>query len=228
MSAVSKNSGVRGSPALAIRTSTPGWRDPRLWIGVGIVVVSVILGARVLAAADDSVSVWAVTDDVAVGDTLTEGDLTARRVRFAAPGDVRRYLSAGETLPSDLRVLRAVGSGELLPRAALGVDRDTKTVEVPIAVEDEQVPSSVASGSVVSVYLITTAATGTAVDPKARPDRGPVLVDVAVLDAPPVEESFGTSGKRQVVLAVPTDEVDGFFAALSGAQSPTIVIVRSG
>ena len=38
----------------------PGWRDPRLWIGVAIVAVSVVVGSRLLAAADDSVAVWAL------------------------------------------------------------------------------------------------------------------------------------------------------------------------
>ena len=42
----------------------PGWRDPRLWIGIAIVAVSVVAGARLLAAADDSVTVWAAAADL--------------------------------------------------------------------------------------------------------------------------------------------------------------------
>ena len=34
--------------------------DPRLWVGVAIVAVCVVAGARLLAAADDTVAVWAV------------------------------------------------------------------------------------------------------------------------------------------------------------------------
>jgi hypothetical protein len=45
-----------GTPALRVRR--PGWRDPRLWIGVVLVAGSVVAGARLLAAADDTVQVW--------------------------------------------------------------------------------------------------------------------------------------------------------------------------
>ena len=37
----------------ATRVARPGWRDPRLWIGLLIVAGSVVLGARLLAAVDD-------------------------------------------------------------------------------------------------------------------------------------------------------------------------------
>ena len=43
----------------ALRGQRPAWRDPRLWIGIVLVAASVVVGARVLAAADDTVQVWA-------------------------------------------------------------------------------------------------------------------------------------------------------------------------
>lgn len=226
MTVVSTNFGVPGlaTPPSATRVSTPGWRDPRLWIGVAIVAVSVIIGARVLAAADDTVGVWVVSDDVGAGSEVSPDDLEVRRIRFADPTDLDRYLLATESIPSDVRLTRGVGAGELLPRAALGSARDADTVEVPIAVEDEQIPGSVSAGSIVTVYVISLdGGTG-----DQRPGSGAVLTDVTVVDAPAVEDNFGTSGKRRVVLAVPREQVDDFFAELGAADPATITVVRAG
>ena len=41
-----------GDVPAATRPTTPGWRDPRLWIGVVLVTGSVVAGARILSGAD--------------------------------------------------------------------------------------------------------------------------------------------------------------------------------
>ena len=92
------NPGVQ-APPVAVRATTPGWRDPRLWIGVAIVAVSVVAGARLLASADDTVAVWAVIDDMGAGDLVSESDLEVRRVRFADDADLARYFRADDQLP---------------------------------------------------------------------------------------------------------------------------------
>ena len=113
-------------PAPAVRSRAPGWRDPRLWIGIAIVAASVVAGARLLARADDLVSVWAVAEQHAAGDVLTADDLVARRVRFADDADRDRYLLVDRQLPAGLRLARDVGAGELLPAGSLGAaDADT-------------------------------------------------------------------------------------------------------
>ena len=61
-----------------------------------------------------------------------------------------------------------------------------------MAVDAEQVPGSVQAGSVVDVYLVS--------EPGGKP--GPALSAVTVVDAPPLEQSFAATGKRQLVLAV--------------------------
>ena len=104
----------------ARRASAPGWRDPRLWIGVAIVAASVLVGALVLGTSDDTVAVWAATDAMGPGHALTADDLTVRRVGFADAADASLYFGADEQLPSGLRLLHGVAAGELLPRAAVG------------------------------------------------------------------------------------------------------------
>src|SRR5436190_5611143 len=79
------NLGITDVPA-ARRASTPGWRDPRLWIGLAIVAASIVAGALVLGTSDDTVPVWAAADPLGSGHVLTADDLVVRRVRFTAAG----------------------------------------------------------------------------------------------------------------------------------------------
>lgn len=202
----------------ATRATRAGWRDPRLWVGVLIVAVSVVAGARLLAAADDTVTVWAVAADAGPGARLDPADLEPTRVRFGDGADLAGYLLVDDELPADLVLVRGVGAGELLPRAALGAaDAAADTVELPIAVDTEQVPPAVQAGSVVSVYLIG-----------AR-ETGPLLEDATVVDAPPLESTFGTTtGRRQLVLTVPADRAAAFLEELGRVEQPVLTVVRRG
>ena len=104
----------------AQRVRRPGWRDPRLWIGVVLVAGSVVAGARLLAAADDTVQVWAAATDLGAGARLTEEDLVATRVRFADEDTQAGYYTVDDELPADLQLVHGLGAGELVPRAAVG------------------------------------------------------------------------------------------------------------
>lgn len=210
----------------ATRARTPGWRDPRLWVGLLIVTVSVVAGSRLLAAADDTVAVWAVAADAGPGAALSEADLVVHRVRFAESDDLAGYYRVDDTLPGELRLVRGVGAGELLPRGAVGApDQQADTVELPVAVESEQVPPAVQAGSVVDVYLAGEPARGaTAGEPGA-----PVLQEATVVDAPSADGGFGgTAGRRQLVLAVAQDDATAYFAAVAAIESPTLTVVRRG
>ena len=208
------------APPPATRATRPGWRDPRLWIGVAIVALSVVAGSRLLAAADDSVTVWAATTDLAAGDELAVDDLAARQVRFVDAGDLDRYVSADQELPSDARLLRGVGEGELLPRAALGSAEETDVLQLPIAVEPALVPESVRAGSVVSVYVRDTARdTG-----RCPQCAGVALAGVTVLDAPALDD---LTGVRQLVIAVEQADADRWFELLAGLEQPVITVLGS-
>lgn len=213
------------SVAQAQRVRRPGWRDPRLWIGVVLVAGSVVAGARILAAADDTVQVWSAAVDLSTGDRLTEEDLVATRVRFAEHDALAGYFTVDDELPADLRLLHGLAAGELVPRAAIGTSADTGLVEVPIAVDPEQVPPSVEAGSVVDVYVV--AGPDPDSDPAASPvDAGPALTGVTVVDAPPLAESFGTTGRRQLVLAVEEEDAAPFFALLGRDDTAVLTVVR--
>jgi len=223
--AVSRNLGSSGAPhdaPAAVRATRPGWRDPRLWVGILIVAVSVVAGARVLAAADDTVTVWAAGRDMGAGDTVTAGDLVARRVRFGETAGLDHYFAASASLPTDLKLLRGVGAGELLPRTAVGRVDDDGLVQLPVAVDAELVPPSVAAGSVVDIYVLSSGGGRCA----SRCD--PVLQGVTVVSASSVDEGFGAPGQRRLVLGVDDGDAGDYFEAYGSVDSPIVTVVRRG
>ena len=126
---------VPGAVPSAVRSRRPGWRDPRLWVGVALVAASVVLGARLLAAADDMVKVWSAGSDLGAGQRLQPDDLVAQRVRFDDARALEGYLGAADELPADAVLVRPVAAGELVPAAALGSAQDSGLVELPLSVE---------------------------------------------------------------------------------------------
>lgn len=208
----------------AVRASRPGWRDPRLWVGVALVAASVVLGARLLAAADDMVTVWTAGSDLGVGQRLEADDLVAQRVRFDDEQALGSYLGADDELPPEATLLRPVAAGELVPAAALGSAQDSGHVELPLSVDPERLPE-LGSGASVDVYLL---ATGRDADGrKVDVGPGPVLADVTVVDAGAPDGGFGSSGQRRVVVAVPEDDADAYVGLLGRLGEPTVLISRA-
>jgi hypothetical protein len=195
-----------------------------MWVGVLLVAVSIVAGSRLLAAADDSVSVWAAADDMGAGDTVTAGDLVARRVRFTDGADLERYVASTETLPADVQLVRGIGAGELLPRAAIGPAGDAGLMQLPVAVDAEQVPPSVGAGAIVDVYLVPSGGG----ECRTACDGRPVLEGVTVVDASTPDDGFGATGKRQLVLGVVGDDAATFFKALGASDGATVAVVRRG
>src|SRR5687768_2156746 len=105
-------SGREVSSPPAIRAYRPSWRDPRLAVGLALVCLSVLVGARVLASADDTVAVYAARESLVAGQRVTAEELTEVQLRFTSEEDADRYLAAGDELPKDAVLLRPVGPGE--------------------------------------------------------------------------------------------------------------------
>jgi hypothetical protein len=193
---------------------------------VAIVAASVLAGALVLGTSDDTVPVWAADDTMGAGHVLTADDVTLRRVRFADDSGAARYLPADQQLPADLRLLRAVGAGELVPAAAVGPAADTDVREVPVSVAPDQVPAAVGVGDAVDVYLRPGSRSGCAGSPVCS--GRPVLAGVTVLDAPPADDAFGADGSRMLVLAMDDAAARRFFRLLASTDNPALTIVGRG
>jgi hypothetical protein len=214
------SSGREVSPP-AVRSRRRSWRDPRLAVGLALVCVSVLVGARVLASADDTVAVLAARDSIAAGQPLEAADLTEVQLRFDSEQDADRYLSGAEEVPAGAVLLRPVGPGELIPRTALSTDRGG-LVELPLSVDPGRVPVSVHPGAMVDVWV-----TGDGDGPGSGGPTEQLLTDVPVLS---VSRTGGLSaaGFRQVVVGIPSEDEDALQDVVGRLHGSLLVVRRPG
>lgn len=207
----------------ARRATRPSWRDPRLAVGVALVAGCVLLGARVLASADDTVAVWALRHDVAAGATLGAADLERVDVRFPSGRVADHYVSADAALPAGAVAGRSLTAGEMLPRGALAAEQDASLVEVPLAVAAEAVPVTVREGSVVDVWVTGAAGPSEASEPAAQ-----VFDDVVVVSVPASSTTLGPSTTRQVIVGLEQQDADQLGAALARIGGGDVTLTRQG
>lgn len=210
------------APPAATRAAGSTWRDPRLWIGILFVAGSVVAGARLLASVDDTVAVWALSEERGAGTDLSADDLVPQRVRFADEATLERYFTADRPLPDDLVLVRGLGAGELLARTAVGPAEEQDLLRVPLEVDPHRVPPDVETGSVVDVWLVDGA--GPAADRTAAEE--PALSGVTVVAAPSYDDTFAVTGARQLVVAVDDERAAAFEQLLGSLQDPVIRILQ--
>ncbi|MGZ4610905.1 MAG: hypothetical protein ACXV2H_11670 [Actinomycetes bacterium] len=193
---------------VAARLTRPRWLDPRLVTGLVLVLLSVVVGSKVLADADERVRVWSVTHDMGADTRLSTDDLVSRAVRLDEAA--ARYVSADQHLEG-LVLTRPVGRGELLPVAAVGrvgaADQRRVVVEV-----DRLGAGGLDKGRVVDVYAVRDATSGASAPP-------PELVLSGVTVAEDVRANGtgfgGNSTKAGVPLLVDGDDVAGLIDAMA-------------
>jgi hypothetical protein len=114
-------------PARRVKASS--WLQPRLVVGVSLIVVSVVGVGRVVSAADRSVLVWAAARDVVAGTVLQSDDLRPARVRLF--DSASHYLDATRS-PAGRVVSRRLAAGELVPAAVLRTVPPAVVVNIPV------------------------------------------------------------------------------------------------
>ncbi|MGN6634257.1 MAG: hypothetical protein ACTHJ6_02175 [Oryzihumus sp.] len=204
----------------ASRLQQPSWRDSRLIVGVLLVLVATALGARVVAAADDTVPMYAAAATLVPGEPVTQDDVRVVRVRLA-PGDAA-YLPADHDLSGDHYVLREVRPGELVPRSALGGRGDVGVKPLTVSVSSDAATGLV-QGSVVDVWVSPrdpAAATERYLDPQR-------LVESASVARTPHRASglSGPGGSTGVEVLVPDGDVQDLIAAIDTRARVTLVPV---
>jgi hypothetical protein len=188
----------------ANRLRRPGWRDPRLLVGVALIAVSVLAGSWLVRASARTVGVYAASRALVPGSEVDGAALTVVQVRGV---DAAAYLPADRPLPSGAVVLRVVGRGELVPGSAVGdaARLSVRAVSVPLRVAP---PTDLTVGSLVDLWYTPAPGSG----------EGPPKALVSSADVAGV--SSGASrlevGAGTVQVLVGRDDLPEVLAALAG------------
>lgn len=202
----------------ARRLQRPSWRDARLVIGVLLVLLSVLGGARLVASFDDATPVYAAARPLLPGQEVAEADVTAISVRLEDTAG--RYVDAAAPLAPGTFVLRTVQVGELVPASAIGSAQqaDDKTVTVPV---DPAAASTLDVGSVVDIWVSrrdNDAPGARYLDPEL------VLEQAVVADVPADSAALGMGvGRTAVQVVVPAEEVAAVISSVDQEARLTLV-----
>jgi hypothetical protein len=197
----------------------PRWLDLRLVLGVLLVLGSVLLGARVVGAADATVPVWALATDLAAGSELTGSDLVAVDVRL---DDASRAYVSTRTDPAGRTLGRAVRAGELLPLSAL--EEPGNLVHLALPVQSGFVPPDLTRGDLVDVYAVDDPAAGAHDDEAAGVTMVVEHVPVQAVSGRPDGVLSSATTTVQVVVAVAAGDAPDVLAAVGGR--PLVVVVH--
>lgn len=200
----------------ARRLRRPSWRDPRLLVGLVLVLGSTVLGGVLVAGADDTVPVLAAGETLVRGDSLAQAELQVVRVRL--DGVDSSYVPAGEALPGDAVALRTVPAGELVPASAVGTSAELESRPVALPWQGPR-PESLVRGSTVDVWVAPREGTSAFGEPRL------VVAGADVFAVVEGSSGLGQSGGVQVQVMLEPDGVQQMLAALAAEDRVDLVLV---
>jgi hypothetical protein len=197
-----------------------------------LVLVSVVVGARLFAAADKTREWVTSRVDLPAGHVVVAADLTTTRARLNPatsglyyPGSRLREVVGGT-------LARPVGAGELVSGSDFAGEPGSPTRLVPLIVKAGRVPT-LAAGDHVDVFVfqpgaaVSTASGGTGGGTQGttgQPVPAGAGAEVLVLhDVEFVTQSSLSSGDRSLTLRVP---VDAAIRAVAASQSERVDVVK--
>ena len=180
--------------------------DVRLWLGIALVVGSVVVGVRVMSVEDNTVLVLRAARDLSAGSAPV--DLEPVRINAVAAGG--EYLT--EQPAAGVVVRWPITAGELVPRSAIAPSHDVQMREVSVPVDPLHAPPGLQSGDRVDVWSA----------PRENEPGSPTLVLSSVAVASVASDDIGIGGEIGVVLSVPAELVA---AVVSASRSGVIDLV---
>lgn len=120
-----------------------------------LVLGATVLGARLVAASDDTVEYWSVRDEVAPGDRVERSDLRPTRIKLSGAA-AQNYVRADEEFAApldDLRWAHGVSAGSLVVKNALVPAASVGRGELPLNVTQGAAPADLARGDTVDVWV---------------------------------------------------------------------------
>ncbi|MDO5700717.1 MAG: hypothetical protein Q4P36_04510 [Bowdeniella nasicola] len=190
------------------------WRDPRIAIGLILIVLSVVVATSVMRAMDHRVEVWAARTTLTPGTDLA-GNVTTAKVHADLAA---LYLPAASD--SSGSVTRTVGAGELISRSAVtrdSAEHATRSIVLPLGTA---LPEHAERGTVVDVWFLPQAIPG-----KDAPEPR-IVAPGALIEHRHEPEGIGVRAFGTVEVSVPEGEVPAVLAAL--AAKGLIAVVPAG
>lgn len=194
-----------GATATMMRLRAPRWKDPRLIVGIVLVVASVLMGAVLVSRLSETTTVLVARSAIVPGDQLGAEELMAVELRLGE--QTAHYVGSIDAIPDGAVALRAIQPGELIPLSAVGQSETVPLRPVVIPV-DAAVAESVVPGATVELWRTVPATKD------GDPARAELLVPDAVVRRVDQGSSLGMK-ELSVEVLVPSDSLDEVLVVLA-------------
>lgn len=200
--------------AAAPRLKKPSWKDPRLLLGILLVLASVAGVSALLASQDRTTQVLAASRDLPVGTALKAADFDV--VQVSLGGLEGTYVSAGDPFPQDAVAGNLLRSGELLVKADL-TEAD-KLDRKPLGLDVQApLPSGIRAGDSVDVW----ASLPNGQNGYSEPRR---LLEAAEISELSVSDSvIGGADSTRLLVLVEDQDLPALLGALSNQAKIAVV-----
>jgi hypothetical protein len=201
-------------PAAAARLKRPSWRDPRLLVGILLVLASMAGVTALLGAADRSTEVYVARDNIVVGQHLDDDSLAVVRVRL---GDTEgSYWPASEAVPADQVAVRLIPKGELVPRSSVATADALDRKPAALAIT-EPLPKEADVGSRVDVWVAAPNGTNGYNPPKL------LLPGAEIAELTPSSTALGGTRETLVHVLVTDAQMPELLGALANQAKVAVV-----
>ena len=123
----------KSSVRASARLRRPSWKDPKLLVGITLILLSVIAVVGIVRLNDHTEPFYTAKRDIAVGEELSEEDFQVTRMQLGEAGG--KYWSPSQELADSAVATAPIAAGELVARTAVGqtdqLNRKPVTVSVP-------------------------------------------------------------------------------------------------
>ena len=184
------------------RLRRPGWRDPRLVVGLFLVAVSVAAVTNIVARADLTTAHFAARETITPGTVLEESDFVLVNVKV---GQGLYVEASGQ--PWGQVTTRVIGQGELIPVEALVSPEEADGRPVPVQTS-LPLAEGIVAGSTVDVYV-------TYLDDLEGSVTEAVAKGLTVQSVETPSGGFSSTSQQTVYVTVPEDEVADFLTAIA-------------
>ena len=188
------------------------WGDARFFLGVLLVIASVVGVWLVVTSARQTVPVYAAAHTIVPGEAIGEGDLKVVDVALGTLSGT--YLAAGD-LGDAVVATRTIEAGELVPEASVGDPDSARTTSIVVR-SAVDVPASVEAGTVVEVWAAPLLEQGAYDEPR-------VLVADATVVSVTRDDSMIGGGAAALELVIPRADVAATLAAMADESALSIV-----
>ncbi|WP_062132024.1 hypothetical protein [Demequina aestuarii] len=204
---------------VAGRLRRPGWKDPRLLIGLLLIAVAIVGVSGIVNAADRTTPHYVAHATLTPGMVLGADDLAVAHVRVGEGAYITAD-GAGDTEPWGQVVTRVVEEGELIPARALASPDEFDGRPVAV-VTTSPVAADVRPGSSVDVWV-------THADGEGEAHSSLVGDGLVVADLDNDDGAFGAGGGETVYVVVPRTGLEDFLEALATGGEVSVVGLAGG